>query len=191
MGNFLRLCEVVVKKIKRKGERKTAFSCCCSLSAHVRPESQESGWEGGLELCVFPEQSTHSRSSPAPRKPVRGARGRGRLPRVCSAPSLQTAAPPHPRLCPLRAAVPQQPPPSRFFHGFQPAAPCPKRVGAFACVFQVEAGVGVKRNKKFIRLIRKATGGGRGKQRVKGGASCINYDSETQMRAVRFSSAFS
>lgn len=34
---------------------------------------------------------------------------------------------------------------------------------------RVEVGVGVKRNKKFIRLIRKATEEAAGKQEVKGG----------------------
>lgn len=172
MGNFLRLCEVVVKKIKRKGERKTAFSCC-SLSAHVRPESQESGREGAWSLVFFQYSPRTATAPQSPRKPSVGLGGAW----VAAQDVLCTPACSHlPDSCPpprvpagARAAILQ---PSRFFYSSQPADPCLKRVGllrelvgVFAWISRVAVGVRVKRNKKFIRLIGKGTGGGRGKQR--------------------------
>lgn len=84
---------------------------------------------GGLELCVFPEQSTLSSSSPVPPEVSGGVVGdHGRLLRVCSAPSLQPPARQLPPVSALsQAAVTPQPSPC--FYGFQPAVPCPKRVG--------------------------------------------------------------
>lgn len=62
---------------------------------------------GGSELCVFPEQSTHCRSSPVPPEASLGGGGgagaRGRLPRMCSVPSLQ---PPARQLPPVSARSP-------------------------------------------------------------------------------------
>lgn len=86
---------------------------------------------GGLELCVFPEQSALSSSSPVPPEVSPGGVGdRGRLPRVCSAPSLQ---PPARQLPPVsaRSQAADAAAFSMFLRlpGFQPAAPCPKRVG--------------------------------------------------------------
>lgn len=133
MGNFLRLCKVFIekkKKKKKREKRKTAFSCC-SVSAHVRPESQERGWEGAWSFVFF-QNSPHSAAAPqSPRKSVRGGRGPWAAAQgvLCTQPAAtcQTAAP---CLCPLpggcdAAAF------SMFLRlpGFQPAAPCPKRVG--------------------------------------------------------------
>lgn len=102
MGNFLRLCEVVVKKIKRKGERKTAFSCC-SLSAHVRPESQESGREGAWSLVFFQYSPRTATAPQSPRKPSVGLGGGvGGCPGCALHPSLQPPArqlPPTPSPC--------------------------------------------------------------------------------------------
>lgn len=86
---------------------------------------------GGLELCVFPEQSTLSSSSPVPPEVSRGG-GSGTV-GGCPGCAVHPAClqPPATQLPPVsvrsQAAVTQQP--SRCFYGVQPAAPCPKRVG--------------------------------------------------------------
>lgn len=87
---------------------------------------------GGLELGIFPEQSTHSRSSPVPPEARRWGWGVvGGCPGYALHPSPQPPArqlPPHPTRVPVgnEAAVLQ---PSPFFYSSEPIDPCPKRVG--------------------------------------------------------------
>lgn len=83
---------------------------------------------GGLELGVFPEQSTHSRSSPVPpRKPIDGAGGRGWLPRVCSAPACSHLPDSCPRVPAGAGAAVLQP--SRFFYSSSPQTPAQSEWG--------------------------------------------------------------